>query len=129
MTTPDSNMPISRQLRYERECRDKWKDNALKKQAKIREQVQAIRALKKSRDSWKAKAQLLKQRVLDLENQLQQQSDSSNSNSSDSPDSSRERVTFASGVLVSGRCPTTKSVPYLSLVASSTKSDRANSTV
>ncbi len=88
MTTPDSNMPISRQLRYERECRDKWKDNALKKQAKIREQVQAIRALKKSRDSWKAKAQLLKQRVLDLENQLQQQSDSSNSNSSDSPDSS-----------------------------------------
>lgn len=56
MNPSDSTMPLSRQLRYEKQCRQKWRENAAKKQQKIRQQVQTIRALKKSRDAWKAKA-------------------------------------------------------------------------
>ena len=51
MNNSNSKMPLSRQLRYEKPCRQNWKDNATQKQEKIREYVQANRALKKSRDA------------------------------------------------------------------------------
>ena len=51
MNNSNSKMPLSRQLRYEKQCRHNWKDNATQKQEKIREYVQANRALKKSRDA------------------------------------------------------------------------------
>ncbi len=64
MNPSDSTMPLSRQLRYEKQCRQKWRENAAKKQQKIRQQVQTIRALKKSRDAWKAKVEDLEQKSL-----------------------------------------------------------------
>ena len=69
----DSNsspMPISRQLRYQKQCRDNWKEKALQKQQKVREYVQLTRSLKKSRDNWKTRAKQAEQRVKDLEQQL-----------------------------------------------------------
>lgn len=72
MSKSDSKMPFSRQLRYEKQCRENWKENAAQKQEKIREYVQSTRALKKSRDHWKTKAKEAQQRVKDLEKRVQQ---------------------------------------------------------
>ena len=87
MNNSNSKMPLSRQLRYEKQCRQNWKDNATQKQEKIREYVQANRALKKSRDAWKAKAIEAKKQIKDLEKQvklLKKQLASSSSSSSSS---------------------------------------------
>ncbi|GFE72278.1 hypothetical protein [Chroococcus sp. FPU101] len=72
MNDSDSSMPLSRQLCYQKQCRENWKENALKKQEKIREYVQSNRALKKSRDCWKARAKEAEQKIKDLEKQLAQ---------------------------------------------------------
>ncbi len=77
MNTSNSKMPISRQLRYEKQCRDNWKEKAAEKQQKIREYVQTTRALKKSRDHWKTKAKAAEQRNKELEKQLAELSSSS----------------------------------------------------
>ncbi|EAZ89360.1 hypothetical protein CY0110_15170 [Crocosphaera chwakensis CCY0110] len=63
-------MPLSRQLRYEKECRQKWKENAAKKQEKIRQYVEKTRTLKKSRDRWRTKAQKSQQQVRFLEQKV-----------------------------------------------------------
>ncbi|WP_013334783.1 hypothetical protein [Gloeothece verrucosa] len=82
-------MPISRQLRYQQQCRDNWKENATKKQEKIREYVQLTRSLKKSRDSWKDRAKKAEQRVKELEKQMGITSSTENAKNS-SPDSSSD---------------------------------------
>ena len=84
MNDSNSSMPPSRQLRYQKQCRDNWKENAAKKQETIREYVQLTRSLKKSRDSWKAKAKHAEQRVKELEKQLAQFSPPSPHNPEDS---------------------------------------------
>jgi hypothetical protein len=83
MSDSNSPMPISRQLRYEKQCRENWKEKALQKQHKIREYVQLTRSLKKSRDNWKERAKVAEQRVKELEQQLARFS-SSGRNSEDS---------------------------------------------
>ncbi|MEM8780311.1 MAG: hypothetical protein AAGF26_15865, partial [Cyanobacteria bacterium P01_G01_bin.49] len=90
----DSNsspMPLSRQLRYQKQCRDNWKEKALQKQHKLREYLQLTRSLKRSRDTWKNRAKLAEQRVKELEEQLAQYS-SSPQHSSDSDDDESEDV-------------------------------------
>ncbi len=66
-------MPVSRQIRYLRGSRDNWKQNAAKKQRKIREYEQTIRSLKISRDNWKTRAKKAEKRVKELENKLEKQ--------------------------------------------------------
>ncbi|WP_013335040.1 hypothetical protein [Gloeothece verrucosa] len=70
MDDSNSTMPPTRQLRYEKQCRQNWKENAAKKQEKLRSYLQLTRALKRSRDSWKAKAKEAQQQVKELEKQL-----------------------------------------------------------
>ncbi len=85
----DSNsspMPISRQLRYQKQCRDNWKEKALQKQQTIREYVQLTRSLKKSRDNWKTRAKQAEQRVKDLEQQLTNLSSSDSDSELDNQD-------------------------------------------
>ena len=66
----ESKMPISRQIRYYKQSRDNWKENAAQKQIKIREYVQLTRALKKSRDNWKNKAMQAKKRAEEAEQKI-----------------------------------------------------------
>ena len=40
----ESKMPVSRQIRYYKQSRDNWKENAAQKQIKIREYVQSTRS-------------------------------------------------------------------------------------
>ncbi len=87
----ESKMPISRQIRYYKQSRDNWKENAAQKQIKIREYVQLTRALKKSRDNWKTKAMQAKKRaeeaehkISELERKLKKLDPSYDSNSPDS---------------------------------------------
>ena len=85
----DSNsspMPISRQIRYQKQCRDNWKEKALQKQQKIRVYVQLTRSLKKSRDNWKTRAKQAEQRVKDLEQQLANLSSSDSDSDLDNQD-------------------------------------------
>ncbi len=86
----ESKMPINRQIRYYKQSRDNWKENAAQKQIKIREYVQLTRALKKSRNNWKTKAMEAKkraasaeQRICELEKKLKKLDPSYDSNSSE----------------------------------------------
>ncbi len=93
-------MPLSRQLRYEKQCRANWREKAAQKQQKIREYVQTTRALKKSRDHWKTRAKAAEQRAKDLEKQLADLSSSSpqstpsqsSENSDDVSDDNDEKI-------------------------------------
>jgi hypothetical protein len=98
-------MPPSRQLRYQKQCRDNWKENAAKKQETIREYVQLTRSLKKSRDSWKAKAKHAEQRVKELEKQLAQFSPPSPHNPEDSSYSSEDSSSSEEPESISDRIP------------------------
>ncbi len=66
-------MSVSRQIRYFRKTRDNWKQNAAKKQLKIREYEQTIRSLKISRNNWKTRAKEAEKRVKELEKKLEKQ--------------------------------------------------------
>ncbi len=68
----ESKMPVSRQIRYYKQSRDNWKENAAKKHLKIREYVQLTRALKKSRDNWKTKAMEAKKRASEAEQKVKE---------------------------------------------------------
>ena len=68
----ESKMPVSRQIRYYKQSRDNWKENAAQKQIKIREYVQSTRAFKKSRDNWKTKAMQAKKRADEAEQKLKE---------------------------------------------------------
>ena len=65
-------MPVSRQIRYFRRSRDNWKENAAKKQEKIREYEQTIRVLSNSRENWKTKAKEAEKRVKELEKKIEE---------------------------------------------------------
>lgn len=89
----ESKMPVNRQIRYYKQSRDNWKQNAAKKQLKIREYVQLTRALKLSRDNWKTKAMQAKhkadeatQKVKELERKLKQLDPSYDSDPSEDDD-------------------------------------------
>jgi uncharacterized protein (DUF2249 family) len=85
----DSPMPLKRQLRYQKECRDNWKENSAKKQKKIREQTQTIRNLTNSRQNWRSRAQKAEQQLQDALlriQELEQQLADSESNQDSSPD-------------------------------------------
>lgn len=65
-------MPVSRQIRYLRRSRDNWKENAAKKQEKIREYEQTIRVLSNSRENWKTQAKEAKKRIKELEKKIEE---------------------------------------------------------
>ena len=73
MSQEKSTMPVSRQIRYFRQSRENWKQNAAKKQHKIRKYEQTIRSLLLSRDNWKTRAQQAEKRVKELEKKLEKQ--------------------------------------------------------
>ncbi len=66
-------MPVSRQIRYLRGSRNNWKDNAAKKQQKIRQYEQTILSLKISRDNRKIRAKEAEKRLKELEKKLEKQ--------------------------------------------------------
>ena len=72
MSIEKSKMPVSRQIRYFRRSRDSWKENAAKKQEKIREYEQTIRVLSNSRENWKTKAKEAEKRVKELEKKIEE---------------------------------------------------------
>lgn len=74
MTQEKSKMPRSRQIRYLRSSRNNWKENAAKKQKKLREYEQTIRSLKTSREHWKTRAKEAEKRIKELEKKLERQS-------------------------------------------------------
>ncbi len=73
MSQEKSKMPVSRQIRYLRGSRDNWKQNAAKKQLKIRQYEQTIRSLNISRENWKTRAKEAEKRVKQLEKKLEKQ--------------------------------------------------------
>ena len=73
MKQEKSKMPVSRQIRYLRSSRDNWKENAAKKQEKIREDEQTIRYLKISTEHWKTRAKEAEKRIKELEKKLEKQ--------------------------------------------------------
>ncbi len=92
-----SKMPVSRQIRYYKQSRDHWKENAAEKQKKLRSYLQLTRALKKSRATWKTKAKEAEARAKqaekknkELEHKLQQFDPSFNSDSDESSSSHSE---------------------------------------
>ncbi|WP_199273254.1 hypothetical protein [Microcystis aeruginosa] len=72
MSIEKSKMPVSRQIRYLRRSRDNWKENAAKKQEKIREYEQTIRVLSNSRENWKTQAKEAKKRIKELEKKIEE---------------------------------------------------------
>jgi hypothetical protein len=67
-----SKMPLTRQVRYYKQSRDHWRENAAKKQRKMREYLQLNRALTRSRDQWKEKAKQAKEHAEQAEEKVRE---------------------------------------------------------
>ncbi len=64
-------MPLSRQVRYYNQCREKWRKNALENQQKVQFFSQKTVDLEKSRDQWKAEALENRKEIQRLEREIE----------------------------------------------------------
>ncbi len=68
----DYKSPPSRLARFFRDSRNGWKQKALERQNKLRAADVKVRDLTKSRDKWKRAAKETKQRLEQLEKEIEQ---------------------------------------------------------